>query len=87
MKLFLGRGNRLSFNTSRTAYKTTQQRFHLLLRVFVAAVTFSPSRCLALKGRLTDKHADGRISEVGRSNGLMCHDFGINIHEDCFRHR
>jgi hypothetical protein len=52
----------------RAAWKTTRQTIHLLLRVFVAAVTFIPSHCLAPIGgiHIQTHRPTGRIYEVRR---------------------
>jgi hypothetical protein len=64
----LERTNRLlSFDTTWTAQKTTSPTVLLLLRVFVAAVTFLPIRCLATIGGYTYRHRlMGGIYEVRR---------------------
>jgi hypothetical protein len=46
--------HRLSFNTTRTAQKMTRSTILLLSRVFIAARTYLPGRCLATIYRQTD---------------------------------
>jgi hypothetical protein len=54
-----GKTNRLlSFNTTRTAYKTTRQNnFSIVACVFIAAGTFLQSGCLAKTGIQTQTHS------------------------------
>jgi hypothetical protein len=85
----LRRTNRLpSFERARTAKETTRPTFILLLRVFIAAGTCFPSRCLAtIVGIHMQTHTlMGDIYEIRRWDGLRCHDTHTKFHEDWFRH-
>jgi hypothetical protein len=56
--------------------------------VFVAAVTFLPSRCLAtIRGIHIYTHIlMGGIYEVRRWDGLRCHDIHTKFHKDWLSH-
>jgi hypothetical protein len=60
----------------------------LLLRVFVAARTCLPSRCLATIGgiQIQTHSLSGGIYEECRSDGLRYHDIHTKFREDWFRH-
>jgi hypothetical protein len=82
----LGQAKRLlHFDTTRTAKKTTCPLI-LLLRLFVAAVPFLQSRCLATVGDTYIRRLMGGIYEVRRLNGLRCRDIYTKFHRDWFRH-
>jgi hypothetical protein len=67
-----------------------RHRKRRLQQFFVAAGTSLPSCYVAtIKGytdRPTDTHTDGRVYEVCRSDGLICHGIHTKFHKDCFRH-
>jgi hypothetical protein len=62
-----------------------QQFFYCCVCVFVTAVKFLPSRCLAMLGGYTYRHTDWwEIFFI--KTGLRCHDICTKFHKDWFRH-
>jgi hypothetical protein len=53
--------------------------------VFVTAVTFLQSRCLATKGGYTDTQTDGRDFLIRPRDGLRWRDIRTKFHKDLFR--
>jgi hypothetical protein len=85
----LGRTNHLlSSESTWTSYKTRGPTILLLLRVFVAAASFLPSRCLATIGRHTYSHTGSYegFMKYAAEMGLRCHDINTEFHKDWLRH-
>jgi hypothetical protein len=79
--------------------KDTTNNYAIVACVFVSAVTFLPSRCLAkIGGFLPSRSLTTRgytyrrtdwwegFSKLGRWDTLRCRDIRTKFHKDCFRH-
>jgi hypothetical protein len=66
----------------------TSNNYSIVAYVFVAAVTFLPSRCLTTIGGvyIQTYRLMGGIYEIRRWDGLRCHDINTKFHKDWFTH-